>query len=366
LIKNADEGYAISFHSVTEFSPTDSERIKIGGFKKVNDCLYKWWHKDKWKSIDSMLRVASRLIQIDLYGLKILTGGDLSLLGDDYWEKYNLSGAPMEMDRIQKERMWQKDEAFGTQHRVELNVYKDTKKKNHAIEIYSAIEKMCLAEGVESFAPEFTTGTLKNIADAVYSVDGRIAAIEIKSKADNFKRLEAQMRDYKTYSDKVWLVIDKKLTKKLEKYSKEHESVLEGVGILVYDDGVLTIVKEAEVNTPTINYIKLLWAVEKQQMLYGLGLPHSTNTKDGNRDARLAAACLNSEQRLNALCKDVLIARIKNFHIGKHPSNPGMTVEKCAGILPLSVLHRHVYGAAFAESLSKDSESESLACNTTY
>jgi len=358
LIENANEGYAVSVVVSTRFSDDDIVKRKVGGFKKVNDYLYQWWTGSKWKAVDGCLRDLSKYFQVDNKGYKMLTGEWPS---DKVQRKLVFKNTAQGFHDVAVSREW--TQGNKSEKRVEVRVYRDTKKMNHASGIYIELEQMLKAEGVEMIVPEFTTAPLKNIADMLIVKGHKIEVFEIKSKADTFKRLEAQLTDYKRYADRVWVVIDVALTKKFNAFWDKHADLVSGVGVLFYDDGKLTVDTIAQLSMPTISFLDTLWAIEKESILFGLGLPHSSRTKDGSRDDRIKNVCLNSDSRVNEISRIVLMSRIQNFASGLHPTRTSTPLDKCAGQISLYKLNLIVYGQTHAEQYKQEHIQELPNCN---
>ncbi len=344
LMKNADDGYAMTIFSETKFSEDDVMKKKVGGFKKKNDYLYVWWHRDKWVAVDGKLEELSKYFIVDEIGYQDLTG---EVFDDTARKRHRL---PREVDSAKDiffKRRWTPTEHAS--HRFNVKVYLNTQKKNHAQEIYQVLQDFLIDDGVEVVAPEFTTGKLSTIADMIAVRAGQIEVFEIKSKADTFKRLESQLTDYRSYADKVWVVLDANLTSKFKTWGDEHPELILGLGVITYTKGELSVVQQAKVNFPDLSYLELLWQIELEKVLIGLDLPHSSTTKDGTRRERVEKICLYTKPRMQSIGKRILMSRIAKFYAGKHPNQPGMTVADCAGTIPYYELRTIVFGKSSEE-----------------
>ncbi len=357
LKENADEGYATSVFGVTVYENGETIRTKVGGFKKVNDYLYQWWNGRKWVAVDSSYRKVKEYFVIDASGYQSLSGEKLTIAK---LEKFKAKESALAFIDVLNSRKFDETEYF--KYKIEVKVYKDTRKMDHASDIYQSLETSVLLLGTDACAPEFTTGGIGSIADMVAVTDDKIEVFEIKSKADTFKRLEKQITDYRTYAEMVWLVIDHSLVKKLQKYTDKNPKLMEGIGIITYADGLICWITQAKPNKPTIDAMGLLWSIEKEKILIGLGMPYSSTNKGGDRTNRIKNACLMNEQRHEKLARSVLVSRIKKFFQGKHPSNPGMNIRDCAGEIPLSCLYSIVYGEAGREKFAAEHNQETSGC----
>jgi hypothetical protein len=357
LLKNADEGYAMSVFSETKFDKDDIVKQRVGGFKKKNDYLYVWWHKGKWSCVDGKLKELSKYFIVDEIGYKQLTGDPLDQ------KVMRKLGLPREVDAASEiffQRRW--SEKTHASYRSSVKVYLNTQKKNHAQEIYQCLHDFIIDSGARAVASEFTTGKLSTIADMIAVRDEAIEVFEIKSKADTFKRLEAQITDYKTYADKVWVVIDKSLEQKLGKWRDKHSDLFSGVGVIIYSKGNVVVSEHAEINFPSTNYMDMLWQVEMEKVLVNLGLPYSSVTKDGTRRDRIEKICLHIQDRINKIGKEVLKSRIGKFYNGKHPKNPSMKLADCAGTISQYKLHYVVYGKSMKEQHKAEYFQELPSC----
>lgn len=357
LYELGKSGYAVSVFSVTKFHDGEVVKKKVGGFKRENEYLHQWWHVGKWYAVDGKMRELLKYFSMDAYAYKAITGEEMTP------ELLNKLGGKIGAEGFSYAASLRKEKTskFSTRH-IEVKVYRNVKATDHAADIYVALEDMLLGEKVDAIASEFTTGKLKAIADMVAVRGKDIEVFEIKSKGDTLKRLADQVTEYRTYADRVWAVIDVKLTSKFEKWCKNNPEISDGLGYISYDNGKLEVVREPKVNIPDLVYLDMLWAIEKKKILVGLGLPHEPDTEEGNRSDRIKKACMNSSQRYEEIAKHVIRSRITNFYNGKHPKNPGMELRHCAGTIPLSMLTAIVYGRAYAEELFDTNASKTTSC----
>lgn len=352
LVVNAQEGYSASVFSETRFSETNIVKKKVGGFKYDAKDGYLWFYKDKWHSAETHIHHISQYFAIDLKGFFLMTGKSKPA-------RFDIGGdATIDGFRNAKKiREWKKNKY--DENRFLVSVYKQVEKVSHASEIYEAIDMRLREIGFRHNVPEFTTLSLKCIADMASVQDEKTVVYEIKSKADTLKRLKNQLKDYRKYADFIWLVLDPKFKKAIAKRSEE----LEGIGIMYYKDGGFIVDVEAEQLESEHDKLEMLWGIEKAKILAGLGLHHSAKTSKGTRSDRIRAACLGSKDRINKIAHAVIQSRIKNFADGKRPKGKSANLADGAGTMRLTSLQTVVYGKAFAmQQLANDKEGP-MHCN---
>jgi len=351
LVDNANEGYSMSVFGETKFSEDDIYRVKAGGFKKTKENVYKWWANGSWILASKAMKRISELFIIDGAGFKAVTGETLTA---EIARRSRIPQPSAVASARYNSTKWTKGVA--AEFRNEVKVYKQVSKKNHAQVLYEKLSNM-IEDTYQApmIVPEFTTGTISSICDLIAVNDKDIEAFEIKSKADTLKRLRKQVSDYKIYADKVWVVIDKKLTDKLYDWMEDNPDISPGVGIIIYDGDHMNVVREAEKNIVQTNYLDMLWSIEKEKILYGLGLSTSATTVEGTRDQRISSVCLNADHRISSISKTVLLSRLRNFARGRHPSSPKYSVNDCAGTISLTLLQVVVYGEPVLDGEMKSS-----------
>jgi len=118
----------------------------------------------------------------------------------------------------------------------------------------------------ESDKDEYTTYPLKSRADKCIFTKNGIHVFEIKSEKDSFARLENQIKDYKTYAEKVTIVLH---VKKLSAFMKNHTHLLDGVGLMVYynKDIPLEMKIKPKKLIPVEKKLFLLWSQELADLL---------------------------------------------------------------------------------------------------
>ena len=357
LYELGKSGYAVSVFSVTKFHDGEIVKKKIGGFKRENEYLHQWWHNGKWYAVDGKMKELVKYFSMDIHAYRAMTGEDMTP------ELLSKLGAKIGAEGFSYASSLRKEKTSKLSTRyIEVRVYRNVKATDHATDIYVALEEMLLGEKVDAVASEFTTGKLKTIADLIAVRGDNLEVFEIKSKGDTLKRLTDQVTEYKTYADKVWVVVDVKLTSRFEKWCGKNHELSDGLGYISYDNGKLEVVRKPKVNIPNLVYLDMLWAVEKEKILVGLNLPHSPATKDGDRSDRIKKACMNASVRYENIAKHVIRSRITNFYHGKHPKNPGMELKHCAGTIPLSILTTIVYGRAYADELLGIHTDKTVGC----
>ena len=91
----------------------------------------------------------------------------------------------------------------------------------------------------------------KSIADYISIQEEGIITYEVKSDVDSFVRLEKQLKDYKKYSNKIYIVLHHK---KENLFRKNHSDLLKIAGLIVYEDELA--LKEP---APLIKHKKTSW-----------------------------------------------------------------------------------------------------------
>ncbi len=113
---------------------------------------------------------------------------------------------------------------------------------------------------------EYTTLALRTRADTAVFTKNGIHVFEIKSEKDSFARLENQIKDYKTYAEKVTIVLH---VKKLSAFMKNHTHLLDNIGLMVYygKNIPLEIKIKPKKMVPSVKKVDMLWADEARSIL---------------------------------------------------------------------------------------------------
>ena len=108
------------------------------------------------------------------------------------------------------------------------------------------------------FQSEFRTYTrgVRAIADYVSIQEKDFITYEVKSDVDSFVRLEKQIKDYKKYSDKIYIVLH---NKKEKLFMKKHKELLKNCGLLIFENNELVLRTEAPQNKTKIDFNLLIY-----------------------------------------------------------------------------------------------------------
>jgi hypothetical protein len=137
---------------------------------------------------------------------------------------------------------------------------------------------------------------ISSIADYVSVQKEELITYEVKSDVDSFVRLEKQLKDYKTYSDRVYIVLHEKKSKNFK--------VPKDVGLLIYSENGLKLIKKAP-KLKTDNLLCLLNYNEKMSVLKAF--KGYTKIKNRNKFFKIF-----TKKDLRMICLDVLSDRFKN------------------------------------------------------
>ncbi len=166
---------------------------------------------------------------------------------------------------------------------------------------------------------EFTCDALctRNDLLIVDDCNSIVLSIEIKSDRDNLKRLLNQVTDYKTYSNIVYVVID---IKHLKKYKKDFQElpIFSDVGLLVYNQGNMTLEKSAEVNIFP-NLFKLLRTNEL--VIFTTGLKGRSKIPKNSRYLKKMIIEVFTEEEVQLITRHIFM-----YRIGK-PYNPKPEIQ---------------------------------------
>lgn len=346
LLEVVDKGYIVNVWIETRCDDGEIRKKQVGGFKKVGKCSYQWLEKGKWLFIYKKMHELMKFFAIDAIGYKLLTGKNLTAR---IVQKFGSKDPVDAFARIDRSRRWNKSEDYD--ERVVVRAYRDIKKKNHAIEMYNALEDFCMGADIEAVSPEFTIGHIKITADMVAVHHDKIEVFGIKSKGDSLKKLSSQIESYKTYADKVWAVIDISLASKFDKWCSDNPKLSSWLGYMSYDNGKIDVVQRAKANIPSVSYLSLLWETEKRQILFGLGMPSTYESDNKDIAQYIKKACLDVKERYETIAKMVIIDRITKLYNGKCPNNDSIDTQACGGVVPLKILLSIVYGEIAANKL---------------
>lgn len=123
--------------------------------------------------------------------------------------------------------------------------------------------------------PEVSIGKNNSVRSDIFAINGDITIYEIKTEADTLVRLENQLKYYKQYANKIYVVVDKKFLHKLE--------IDINIGIYELKNNTIKLIREAKhINLPTENYLDYWWTKEYKEILRGFtGFSKITNYVDG-------------------------------------------------------------------------------------
>lgn len=117
---------------------------------------------------------------------------------------------------------------------------------------------------------EFTQNHLVIRNDLFAVCDKHLISVEIKSCSDTLSRLEKQVLGYKEFSNEVIVAIDKKHLKSYRTKFIDAQ-LFYGVGLLVWEDGKLTLIQRPSTNKIPMLY-GMLWSTELSLFFTGLKL----------------------------------------------------------------------------------------------
>lgn len=129
-----------------------------------------------------------------------------------------------------------------------------------------------LIEYIKSVSDEVRIYQEKSIGAAVFdvmAVSDRLAGYEIKSDADNYQRLERQIRFYNDFFDENYIVVGKK------HHDSSEKKVPASWGIVYIDDSGIQVLRNASKN-PDVSrrsQLSLLWKLELKNLLIQNNLP---------------------------------------------------------------------------------------------
>jgi hypothetical protein len=125
--------------------------------------------------------------------------------------------------------------------------------------------------------PEITIGKNNSVRSDIFVLNGDITIYEIKTEADTLTRLDNQLKYYRQYANKIYVVVDKKFLNKL--------SIDESIGIYELKQNGIKLVREAiSCTIHTDNYFDYWWTVEYKMILKGIrGFSKITNYEDGKK-----------------------------------------------------------------------------------
>lgn len=154
---------------------------------------------------------------------------------------------------------------------------------------------------------EFTQNHLTVRNDLFVVSENVSISIEIKSCSDTFSRLEKQVRGYKAFSNAIIVAIDHKHVKAYYKKFLSAE-LFQGVGLISYHQGELTILSEPEVQEFPMMY-DMMWSSEL--LLFFSGLKYRSKMGKSAKDSRYYIDKLFTYQEIYNISKYIFINRIK-------------------------------------------------------
>lgn len=111
-----------------------------------------------------------------------------------------------------------------------------------------------------SIISEYTHTNLKSRADFAVFTNGECHVFELKSKQDNLSKLKKQVKEYKKYANKIFIVIN-------ERHYKKYLTLgLKNVNLIIETDSGFIVKELSEVNVVNKNLSHLLWHKEKEHL----------------------------------------------------------------------------------------------------
>lgn len=110
---------------------------------------------------------------------------------------------------------------------------------------------------------EYTHMELDSRADFVVFHNGDCHVFELKTASDNLSRLPDQLKSYKTYASKVFVVLD-------EKHLKNYNSKDFEANLIVHSKGTYNLLRFDLENKIEDNLFNLVWIKEKDTLFNGL------------------------------------------------------------------------------------------------
>lgn len=161
---------------------------------------------------------------------------------------------------------------------------------------------------------EFTSNKLatRNDLFVIDEESDSIVSVEIKSDGDNLNRLAAQVTEYKTYSNFVYVALD---IKHLKKYATQFmdTDLFRGIGLLVYSDefpGQLTLHKRATRRKFPFLY-HLLWSSELK--LFTKNLKGRSKVGSNEKDLCEMIECVYTYREIHEISRHLFIERHKQL-----------------------------------------------------
>lgn len=123
--------------------------------------------------------------------------------------------------------------------------------------------------------PEVSIGKNNSVRSDIFALNGDITIYEIKTELDTLTRLDNQLKYYKQYANKIYVVVDKKFLDKL--------NIDINIGIYELKNNTIKLIREAKhIELPTDNYLDYWWTKEYKEILRGFtGFSKITNYIDG-------------------------------------------------------------------------------------
>lgn len=161
---------------------------------------------------------------------------------------------------------------------------------------------------------EFTSNKLatRNDLFVIDESEDIICSVEIKSDGDNLNRLAAQITEYKTYSNLVYVALDIKHLKKYSTQFKDTELFV-GVGLLVYNSefpNELTLHKRATKRKFPFLY-HLLWSSELK--LFTKNLKGRSKIGSNEKDLCRMIECIYTYDEIRIISRHLFIERHKKL-----------------------------------------------------
>ena len=337
LIDLCEQGYATDVFKVSRDKANLISKVKVAGFRQSKNRQYLWYEDKKWLPAKECIGKIREYFVVDCGSYKNIVGKKC---------KSERKSDALEAYRISEERgCILKDDCASS---IDVRVYQDIDKKKSKHNMRIALEDFITKTGVKVIASNFSFFDDLARADTIITTSNSIESFVMRGVKESVHDIEKIIADYKKFSDKVWIVINKNRLELVSDY-------LDNVGIITYAHGEIEVIKNAERNIPDGNLIDALWDIELSKILIGLGIPRE---EWGNKKETIDRLCLHSVHRTNKIATYIMMSRITNAYNGKHMQNKTMELKDCAGTIPLTALRRIVYGNNEASKLLKEVESK--------
>ncbi|MDK2042083.1 MmcB family DNA repair protein [Aliarcobacter butzleri] len=150
--------------------------------------------------------------------------------------------------------------------------------------------------------PEISVGKNNSVRSDIFAINGDITIYEIKTEADSLTRLDNQLKYYRQYANKIYVVVDKKFLNKLK--------INDNIGIYELKENTIKLLREAvPFSVKTDHYLDYWWTKEYKEILRGIsGFSKINNHVDG----RNAIKSILTDEEIKNLTLFRLKERYKN------------------------------------------------------